>query len=159
MHLKLDLSCARVAEIGATLGKGRIKSKTYFRAQVTIFHSLKLKKGETEMDIPRIFSITESSHRIHNPFTPEKFATLGSALRLKPGARVLDLGCGSGEMLCTWARDHGISGIGIDLCQLFIGQAKLRAAELGVSNEVEFIHADAAGFVVDKKVDVASKRN
>lgn len=108
------------------------------------------------MDIPRIFSITESSHRIHNPFTSEKFSTLGSALRLKPGARVLDLGCGSGEMLCTWARDHGISGIGVDLCQLFIDQAKLRAAELGVSNELEFIHADAAGFVVDKKVDVAA---
>ncbi|HNR14762.1 MAG TPA: SAM-dependent methyltransferase, partial [Thermodesulfobacteriota bacterium] len=24
------------------------------------------------MDIPRIFNITESAHRIHNPFTPEK---------------------------------------------------------------------------------------
>ncbi|MDD5760431.1 MAG: SAM-dependent methyltransferase, partial [Desulfobulbaceae bacterium] len=43
------------------------------------------------MDIPRIFNITESAHRIHNPFTPEKFATLGAALRLEPGARVLDL--------------------------------------------------------------------
>ncbi|HNZ28916.1 MAG TPA: SAM-dependent methyltransferase, partial [Candidatus Goldiibacteriota bacterium] len=24
------------------------------------------------MDIPRIFNISESAHRIHNPFTPEK---------------------------------------------------------------------------------------
>ncbi|HNU73129.1 MAG TPA: SAM-dependent methyltransferase, partial [Thermodesulfobacteriota bacterium] len=31
------------------------------------------------MDIPRIFNITESAHRIHNPFTPEKLATLGAA--------------------------------------------------------------------------------
>ena len=60
------------------------------------------------MDIPRIFNITESAHRIHNPFTPEKLATLGAALRLEPGTRVLDLGSGSGEMLCTWARDYGI---------------------------------------------------
>ena len=37
------------------------------------------------MDIPRIFNITESAHRIHNPFTTEKFATLGAALRLKSG--------------------------------------------------------------------------
>ena len=44
------------------------------------------------MDIPRIFNITESAHRIHNPITPEKLATLGAALRLEPGARVLDLG-------------------------------------------------------------------
>ena len=62
------------------------------------------------MDIPRIFHITESAHRIHNPFTPEKLATLGAALRLESGARVLDLGSGSGEMLCTWARDHGVVG-------------------------------------------------
>ncbi len=75
------------------------------------------------MDIPRIFNITESAHRIHNPFTPEKFATLGKVLRLEPGARVLDLGSGSGEMLCTWARDFGIVGTGIDLSRLFSGQA------------------------------------
>lgn len=37
------------------------------------------------MDIPRIFNITESAHRIHNPFTADKFATLGEALRLEPG--------------------------------------------------------------------------
>jgi|LSQX01.2.fsa_nt_gb hypothetical protein len=32
--------------------------------------------------------------------TPEKLAALGAALRLESGARVLDLGSGSGEMLC-----------------------------------------------------------
>ena len=37
------------------------------------------------MDIPRIFNITESAHRIHNPFTPDKLATLGAALRLEAG--------------------------------------------------------------------------
>lgn len=55
-----------------------------------------------------MFGITESAHRIHNPFTPEKLATLGAALRPEPGTRVLDLASGSGETLRTWARDHGI---------------------------------------------------
>ena len=108
------------------------------------------------MDIPRIFRITESAHRIHNPFTPEKFATLGAALRLEPGTRVLDLGSGSGEMLCTWARDYGIVGTGIDLCQLFTGQARSRAAALGVADRVTFIQGDAAGHVADEKVGVAA---
>jgi len=108
------------------------------------------------MDIPRIFNITESAHRIHNPFTPEKLATLGAALRLDKGMRVLDLGSGSGEMLCTWARDYGIIGIGIDMSQLFTEQAKLRAEELGVADQVKFIHGDAAGYVSDEKVDVAA---
>ncbi len=108
------------------------------------------------MDIPRIFNITESAHRIHNPITPEKLATLGAALHLESGARVLDLGSGSGEMLCTWARDHGIIGTGIDMSRLFTEQAKHRAVELGVADQVTFIHGDAAGYVAEEKVDVAA---
>ncbi len=108
------------------------------------------------MDIPRIFNITESAHRIHNPITPEKLATLGAALRLESGARLLDLGSGSGEMLCTWARDHGIIGLGIDMSPLFTEQAKRRAEELGVTAQVTFIHDDATGYISDEKVDVAA---
>jgi len=108
------------------------------------------------MDIPRIFTITESAHRIHNPITPEKLATLGIALRLEPGTRVLDLGSGSGEMLCTWARDHGIVGTGVDLSQLFTEQAKHRAVALGVADQVKFIHGDAAGYLSDEKVGLAA---
>jgi SAM-dependent methyltransferase len=108
------------------------------------------------VDIPRIFTITESAHRIHNPITPEKLATLGAALRLESGARVLDLGSGSGEMLCTWARDHGTLGTGIDMSRSFTEQARLRAEELGVADQVEFIHGDAAGYVSEEKADVAA---
>ncbi|AMH13476.1 MULTISPECIES: SAM-dependent methyltransferase [Citrobacter] len=108
------------------------------------------------MDIPKIFTISESAHRIHNPFTAQKYATLGQALRMTPGTRVLDLGSGSGEMLCTWARDHGITGIGIDMSQLFSAQARQRAEQLGVTDRVSFIHNDAAGYVADEKCDIAA---
>jgi SAM-dependent methyltransferase len=108
------------------------------------------------MDIPAIFTVTESGHRIHDPFTPDKLATLGAALRLERGARVLDLGSGSGEMLCTWARDYGIVGTGVDMSRLFTEQARRRAVELGVAGQVEFIHGDAAGYVSDQKADVAA---
>ncbi|HPS52065.1 MAG TPA: class I SAM-dependent methyltransferase [Phycisphaerae bacterium] len=108
------------------------------------------------MDIPRIFNIAESAHRIHNPFTSEKLAAFGAALRLERGTLVLDLGSGSGEMLCTWARDYGILGIGVDMSRLFSEQAELRAEELGVADRVEFIHGDATGYVADEKVGVAA---
>ncbi|MFU0444430.1 SAM-dependent methyltransferase [Pseudocitrobacter faecalis] len=108
------------------------------------------------MDIPRIFTISESEHRIHNPFTAEKYATLGRVLRLVPEMHILDLGSGSGEMLCTWARDHQITGTGVDLSPLFTEQAKARAQELKVSERVNFIHRDAAGYVAAEPCDVAA---
>ncbi len=108
------------------------------------------------MDIPRIFTISESEHRIHNPFTPEKYATLGRVLRMTPGARILDLGSGSGEMLCTWSRDYGITGVGIDMSPLFTAQAKRRAEALGVTARVHFIHNDATGYIAGEKCDVAA---
>lgn len=108
------------------------------------------------MDLPRIFTIRESSHRIHNPITAEKLATVGRALRLRPGARVLDLASGSGEMLCTWARDLGITGTGVDISTVFTARAHSRAVELGVTERVDFVHDDAAGYVADEPVDVAA---
>ncbi|EGT3624056.1 class I SAM-dependent methyltransferase [Morganella morganii] len=113
-------------------------------------------KRNSVLDIPRIFTISESEHRIHNPFTEEKYATLGRVLRMKPNTHILDLGSGSGEMLCTWAREYSITGLGIDMSQLFSAQARLRAEELGVSDRVQFIHNDAAGYVAEDKFDVAA---
>jgi len=85
------------------------------------------------VDIPRVSNITESAHRIHNPITPEKLATLGAALRLEAGARVLDLGSGSGEMLCTWARDHDVIGAGIDIGQLFAERVQITPNKCHIS--------------------------
>ncbi|ONH61963.1 SAM-dependent methyltransferase [Frankia sp. CcI49] len=108
------------------------------------------------MDLPRIFTIRESSHRIHNPLTAAKLAALGESLHLAPGTRVLDLASGSGELLCTWARDHGITGTGVDISTTFTEQARARAAELGVADRVEFVHGDARGHVADEPVDLAA---
>ncbi|MBW8481141.1 SAM-dependent methyltransferase [Actinomadura parmotrematis] len=108
------------------------------------------------MDLPRSFTIRESSHRIHNPLTAGKLAVLGEALHLPPGTEVLDLACGSGEMLCTWARDHGVRGTGVDISTVFLDQARARAEELGVADRVAFVHDDAAGWTADRPVGVAA---
>ncbi|WPB88019.1 SAM-dependent methyltransferase [Streptomyces malaysiensis] len=108
------------------------------------------------MDLPRIFTIRESSHRLHNPFTPGKLAALGQALHLAPGTRVLDLASGSGEMLCTWARDHGVTGTGVDISTVFTEKARARAVELGVAGQVTFVHGDACGYVSHEPVDLAA---
>ncbi|GAA2264928.1 methyltransferase domain-containing protein [Glycomyces scopariae] len=108
------------------------------------------------MDLPRSFTIRESSHRLLNPFTPEKLAALGRAVGPAPGTTMLDLACGKGEMLSTWARDHGTTGTGVDISTAFIAAARERAAELGVAERVAFVHGDAAGHVAAEPVGIAS---
>jgi SAM-dependent methyltransferase len=108
------------------------------------------------VDLPRGFTIRESSHRIHNPFTSEKLATLGQALSPAAGTAMLDLACGSGEMLCTWARDHQLTGTGVDISTVFIDSARARAAELGVADRLSFVHGDASGYVTSQPVGIAS---
>jgi SAM-dependent methyltransferase len=104
----------------------------------------------------RIFSVRESRHRIHNPLTAAQLADLGDRLDLTPGTRVLDLACGSGELLATWARDHAVTGLGVDLNPDFLAAARARTAELGVDGAVRFVEADAAGYVSDEPVDLAA---
>lgn len=108
------------------------------------------------MDLPRSFTIRESSHRIHNPLTSRKLADLGEALNPPPGARLLDLCCGSGELLCTWARDHRTTGTGVDISTVFLAKARARAIELDVAEQVTFTHGDASNHVADDPVDIAS---
>jgi SAM-dependent methyltransferase len=103
----------------------------------------------------RLFSIRESRHRIHNPLTERQLAGFGARLGIT-GARVLDLACGSGELLSTWARDHRVTGVGVDLNPDFVASARARAAELGVDDAVRFVEADASGYVADTPVDVAA---
>jgi SAM-dependent methyltransferase len=108
------------------------------------------------VDLPREYTIRESSHRIHNPLTSRKLAVLGEALNPPPGTRILDLACGSGELLCTWARDHHLTGTGVDISTVFLAAARARAIELDVADQVGFTHGDASNHVADDPVDIGS---
>jgi SAM-dependent methyltransferase len=107
------------------------------------------------MDLARHYTIREGDLRIINPFSPGKLATLGRVIKLRPGWALADFCSGRGEMLCTWARDHGITGIGVDISTVNVALATERAAELGV-NGVAFRHGDAATWKIDRPADVAS---
>jgi SAM-dependent methyltransferase len=108
------------------------------------------------MDLPRHHVIREGDQRICNPFSVAKLATLGEALRLRPGDTLLDLASGRGELLCTWARDHGVTGTGVDISTVGVARSRDRAAELGVADRVTFVHGDAAGYRSPQPVDVAA---
>jgi SAM-dependent methyltransferase len=105
----------------------------------------------------RQHEIAEADHRILNPLTDDKLMLLGEICRLRPGQRQLDLACGKGEMLCRWAARFGITGLGVDVSEVFLAAAHERAAELGVAESVRFERADAGRFAADPgSYDVAS---
>lgn len=56
---------------------------------------------------------------------------------LKPGARVLDLGCGEGRFArALWALEQGVEVLGIDFSAGMIAEAKKRRAPVGPDFEV-----------------------
>lgn len=102
----------------------------------------------------RFFEIAERYHAIQNPITIDKLDAISAACWLKPGMRVLDLGCGRGELLTRWAEQYGIEGVGIDISDEFLAEANRRAAERDVADSVTFLQGDA-GKVLEDHPDYA----
>ncbi len=56
----------------------------------------------------------------------------------RPDLRVLDIGCGWGGMALTLARDYGARVLGITLSSEQLARARIRAAEAGLEDRVQF---------------------
>jgi SAM-dependent methyltransferase len=97
----------------------------------------------------RFHEIAESRHRILNPLSADKLSLIGRICTAAGPTRILDLCCGKAEMLCTWAAVHDVSGIGVDISEVFLAAAHQRAVELGVDERVTLVHADATDYVTE----------
>ncbi|MCA9997672.1 MAG: methyltransferase domain-containing protein [Anaerolineales bacterium] len=73
---------------------------------------------------------------------------------LEPGMRVLDIGCGAGDVSFLAAKLVGEGGevIGVDKSPQAVALASQRATAAGLPN-VHFVTADLTGFVPDEPVD------
>jgi SAM-dependent methyltransferase len=86
-----------------------------------------------------ISAVTHGNLAFHNPLDPAQVDEVLDKLDLAPGDRVLDLGCGPGELLLRLHGRFGTGGLGIDSSPVQIEQARRRAA----GTPLEFAEGDA----------------
>jgi SAM-dependent methyltransferase len=82
-----------------------------------------------------------------NPCRDTTIRQLGKVLGLKPGLRVLDLGCGKAGVTLPMVHVYKVRLVGVDLMPEFIREAWARAEHTGLYEGCEFILDDAREFV------------
>ena len=86
-----------------------------------------------------------------NPVPVAKLDEVIDVLALPAGARVVDLGCGKGELLRRLANRYEIRGIGVDRSPALLDQARRRAP-----GGVTYVVADLTAFATGTPFDLAA---
>jgi cyclopropane-fatty-acyl-phospholipid synthase len=75
------------------------------------------------------FTLDEAQHA--------KYELVCQKLGLRPGMRLLDIGCGWGGMVLHAAKHHGVSAVGISLSTQQVSLARERVAEAGLADRID----------------------
>ncbi|GAA1825786.1 cyclopropane-fatty-acyl-phospholipid synthase family protein [Planosporangium flavigriseum] len=67
----------------------------------------------------------------------DKLELICRKLALRPGMRLLDVGCGWGSLAIHAAREHGVSVVGVTLSHEQVEYARKRVAQAGLADRVE----------------------
>jgi cyclopropane-fatty-acyl-phospholipid synthase len=74
----------------------------------------------------------------------DKLEIICRKLRLRPGERMLDIGCGWGALICHAAKYHGVHAHGVTLSKEQYAYAERRIAEAGLQDRVTLEFRDYA---------------
>ncbi len=83
----------------------------------------------------------------------DKLEMICRKLRLKPGDRLLDIGCGWGALICYAAENYGVTALGVTLAEEQLKLAEERIAERGLQDKVSvqlIDYRDLKGQTFDK---------
>ena len=88
---------------------------------------------------------SEGWAELAEPHNEPLFAALLDAAAVRPGTRLLDIGCGSGLLMCL-AAGHGAVVTGVDVAPglLDVAAGRLPAADLWLADMQQLPFADAA---------------
>ncbi len=102
--------------------------------------------SDWKMDRWKFYDITHRRHMLCNPTSLSKLDDVIALPGLKPGARVVDIACGKGELLARLAERYGVSGVGVDLSPFCIADARKKLAERAPRAKIEFVQMDGAKY-------------
>jgi SAM-dependent methyltransferase len=104
-------------------------------------------RQDAEVDRALASAIAHRWHPVAAPVSDDALRTLVQRLGLRPGGRLLDLGCGFGEwLLAAVDAVPGTAGVGVDTSAPALDEARSRAERRGLTDRVTFERADAAGW-------------
>ncbi|HXW06831.1 MAG TPA: class I SAM-dependent methyltransferase [Vicinamibacterales bacterium] len=72
----------------------------------------------------------------------QKLDRICRKLRLSPGLRLLDIGCGFGGLLIHAAREHGVSGVGVSNSRSHSARARAEIARAGLGERLAIVDGD-----------------
>ena len=108
------------------------------------------------MDFFELQDIAETNIELFSPCNSERLLELGRYLKLDDTSRVIDFGCGTGELLAIWGGKFGVSGTGIDIRESCIRRAEAKITELGLNTQIKITHGPVSDYsFADRKFDVA----
>lgn len=98
------------------------------------------------MDPYKFSAIAHRTHTLCNPISDAQFDALLELLPLTASSRVVDFGCGNGEMLIRLIERFGLEADGIDRSGPMIDAARTRAEARGVADRLHLHHKGANDF-------------
>jgi cyclopropane-fatty-acyl-phospholipid synthase len=84
---------------------------------------------------------TDPAHSLEQA-QQDKVRHIAAKLRLEPGMKVLDIGCGWGSLAMYLATHYGVDVTGVSLSQEQVSKASKRAQDTGLQDRVRFIKSD-----------------
>ncbi|MFT7583099.1 MAG: ubiquinone/menaquinone biosynthesis C-methylase UbiE [Myxococcota bacterium] len=90
----------------------------------------------------KYLAIASAELDIVSPVSSVRLDRLIDLLELPRGARVLDIGCGKGEMLIRICDRYGCTGVGIDQVPAFLASARSEAAGRVGRDRIEWLEMD-----------------
>jgi SAM-dependent methyltransferase len=98
-----------------------------------------------------ILDIGEADLDILSPVSGEQLIKVGKYLDLTEQSRIIDFGCGKGELLALWGQHFGISGLGIEIRKSCVAHASQRIARANLSDRISVIEGKATDTITERE--------